>query len=207
MARRFGARVLGVLWRLERQKRGAWHYHCLVAFAPRKAPRIAALRTWASDSWAAVVGSGDPRHLRAGTQCRWVTGADDPARMAALQGYLAKYMAKAGPTLVDHATGAILPSGRCWGTWGDVPLTCLGAVEFTAAAYAEVLRRLNAKGAACGSWYLSSLSERWAGFALVGDGPGVLLDLVRGVAGVRLLPRFGATAAEVLAGGMAIMVA
>lgn len=96
----------GVLWRLEYQRRGAPHYHVLVfhvSFIPAD---------WLAESWYQVVGSGDSRHLAAGTQV---------ARVHTWRGasyYCAKYLAKT-------CEGADLPTGRMWGIRGEVPIDLL----------------------------------------------------------------------------------
>lgn len=88
------------VWRLEFQKRGAPHYHLLVFGVPSLPV------AWVSRSWYQVVGSGDPKHLAAGTQV---------ARVKSWRGvaaYASKYMAKIGG-------GSVLADvGRYWGVLG-----------------------------------------------------------------------------------------
>lgn len=70
------------VWRLEPQRRGAPHYHLLVFGLAMLA------KEWLSRTWFEVVGSGDERHLRAGTQVQRVKS------WRSVIGYAAKYLAK-----------------------------------------------------------------------------------------------------------------
>lgn len=57
------------LWFLEFQKRGAPHLHVLTdQIWPRKRCLVSALRSRTASTWYRIVGSGDARHLRAGTR-------------------------------------------------------------------------------------------------------------------------------------------
>jgi hypothetical protein len=94
---RFKRRYPGValFWRLEFQQRGAPHFHLLVFGLEQVSIE------WLSQAWYEVVGSGDHRHLQAGTQVQRVKSW----RMACY--YLAKYVAK-----VEAVSE---PTGRIWG--------------------------------------------------------------------------------------------
>lgn len=107
-----------VVWRLEPQRRGAPHYHCLVYNLPVLSDEI---RQWISSSWYMCVGSGDARHLRYGTDVRV---CNNPKMV---RSYLGKYIAKtqAAPVRCDD-DGVIDPAvdwstvGRWWGVrYGD----------------------------------------------------------------------------------------
>lgn len=88
------------VWRLEPQKRGAPHYHLLVF-------KLDALpREWLSRTWFEVVGSGDERHLRAGTQIQRVKSWRRVIR------YAAKYLAKDVGELPEGWRAGV---GRWWG--------------------------------------------------------------------------------------------
>lgn len=90
-----------IIWRLEFQRRGAPHFH-LIGWDLRVTH---ALRAWVSRAWYEVVGSGDERHLRAGTNVERVKS------WHSLTAYLSKYMAK-----VEAYDGpSPLPTGRIWG--------------------------------------------------------------------------------------------
>jgi hypothetical protein len=91
---------VSVLWRLEFQRRGAPHFHLFV-FGVRFLP-YALVGRW----WFEVVGSGDQKHLAAGTEVRRVQN-----RRKAIH-YVAKYMAKPDPECGER------PTGRVWGVRG-----------------------------------------------------------------------------------------
>lgn len=116
------------LWRLEVKPRQsgecvgqpAPHYHLLVwniALHPLL------FREWVKRAWWEVVGSGDPDHLQAGTQCDRVRSR----RHAAF--YVSKYAAKMGDVPVDPETGALIDVGRWWGRFGDLSLALSVVVE------------------------------------------------------------------------------
>jgi len=88
------------VWRLEPQQRGAPHYHLLVFGVPRLSIE------WLSRTWYEVVGSGDERHLRAGTQVQQV------ASWRRVIGYAAKYLAKEAADLPAEWRAGV---GRWWG--------------------------------------------------------------------------------------------
>jgi hypothetical protein len=85
------------VWRLELQERGAPHYHLLVFgvdFIPRD---------WLSGAWYEIVGSGDEKHLKAGTNVE---------KMKTKNGavwYCSKYMTKETEDDLQ---------GRAWGVMG-----------------------------------------------------------------------------------------
>jgi hypothetical protein len=108
LSRRFGKAAC--IWRKEYQKRGAPHYHLLLFLdlPPEQ------LRRWVSQAWYEVVGSGDERHLRAGTQVVLVKS------WRGARGYAAKYLGKieklqagANPALPE----GLEHTGRLWGVW------------------------------------------------------------------------------------------
>jgi hypothetical protein len=88
------------VWRLEPQRRGAPHYHLLV-FGVASLPKL-----WLSRTWFEVVGSGDERHLRAGTQVQAVES------WRGVIFYAAKYLAKAVEELPAEWRQGV---GRWWG--------------------------------------------------------------------------------------------
>lgn len=88
------------VWKLEFQSRGAPHFHLLV-FGPRWIDPL-----WLARSWFKTVGSGDPRHLVAGTQV---------VRVKSWRGvmfYASKYLGKVG---TDRSLQGV---GRFWGVVG-----------------------------------------------------------------------------------------
>jgi hypothetical protein len=88
------------VWRLEPQRRGAPHYHLLVFGVERVSIE------WLSATWFQVVGSGDERHLRAGTQVQRVQS------WRHVIGYAAKYLAKEAAELPAGWEAGV---GRWWG--------------------------------------------------------------------------------------------
>jgi len=94
----------GVIWRLEFQKRGAPHYHLLVWGVS-----YVELLIWVSKAWYEVVGSGDEKHLRAGTRVEWIRS------WRGVWSYVSKYVAKVGDGEDE------LEVGRWWGYWGELP--------------------------------------------------------------------------------------
>lgn len=93
-------------WKLEPQTRGAPHFHLLVVGASFMA------KDWLSRSWYEVVGSGDPKHLAAGTN---VQLAHSHRGVVA---YAAKYTAK-HQELPDSWQGGV---GRWWGIFNRAGL-------------------------------------------------------------------------------------
>lgn len=94
----------GAAWRLEFQKRGAPHYHIFVWGVPYEE-----LKAEIEVMWFEVVGSGDEKHLRAGTRVQYLNSSQ------VTKMYVSKYMTK---TEGCDPMGNI---GRCWGFWGKVP--------------------------------------------------------------------------------------
>lgn len=93
------------VWKMEPQKRGAPHFHIFVWGAP-----VCDLRAWVSLAWYQVVGSGDERHLRAGTQVKAVES------WRGVRSYSAKYIGKAQTKAEQLAEGWLYP-GRWWGVY------------------------------------------------------------------------------------------
>jgi hypothetical protein len=109
----------GVFWKMERQQRGAPHFHLLVynvAFIPIR---------WLAANWYQIVGSKDPLHLKAGTQVARVRSS----RQAVA--YAAKYLGKLGENGDNEAWG------RRWGIWNakQLPIKLVIAPLSTAAAH------------------------------------------------------------------------
>ena len=114
-------------WKLEFQARGAAHFHLLLLGYEGDVVR---LREWVARRWYELVGSGDERHLRAGTQT-------DAARgVAGAMCYLAKYVSKADQTLPGNF------SGRYWGRFNGaaLPVAPVTTVDLSASDSAKVSR-------------------------------------------------------------------
>lgn len=87
-----------IVWRLEFQKRGAPHFHLLVFGVERVDA------AWLSQAWYEIVGSGDEKHLKAGTQVQAVRD------FRGVLAYASKYIGKASEDAID--------CGRIWGVIG-----------------------------------------------------------------------------------------
>lgn len=102
----------GYLWFLEFQARGAPHYHVLIDWAmPRSRVEVKAFRFRLAAAWYRIVGSGDPRHLAAGTRVERVRKPDGAAR------YAVKYALKMRQKQVPEPYQNV---GRFWGCSRDV---------------------------------------------------------------------------------------
>jgi hypothetical protein len=116
-----------LVWRMELQRRGAPHFHLLVWGIPRVPI------SWLSRAWYEIVGSGDERHLRAGTQVAGIWN-DKKAFF-----YISKYVAKIG----DDVAAAAL--GRVWGVRGRqyIPAAVV-CIRLTRRQFYEVRRVIRA---------------------------------------------------------------
>jgi hypothetical protein len=94
------------LWFKEFQARGAPHFH---VFLPSPVPKETVARAWYD-----IVGSGDVRHLWAGTRTESLRNPQ------AAGAYAAKYAAKSLQKEVPDGFSSV---GRFWGTWGN-PAIC-----------------------------------------------------------------------------------
>lgn len=94
-------------WVLEYQTRGAPHFHLLARFP--QGWDIVRVRQWIALNWFEVVGSGDEKHLRAGTSAEYVNNSECAGWY--ISHYLGKEYQKAPPE------GVTLP-GRMWGMIG-----------------------------------------------------------------------------------------
>lgn len=165
------------VWRLEFQKRGAPHFHLLIFGVPHSARNM---RRWFKVAWYQVVGSGDLKHLEAGTQCDPILSRKHANR------YAAKYAAK-----VDHEP-TDQPTGRLWGHFGQLDQTSLFFCILTRQQTIEFRRLVVRWLASRGMRYGRRLSRMTAGkgFSVFGLGdesapfPGLptvvrMLDFVR----------------------------
>ena len=194
LQRRWGYRLKGGLWRLEVVPRksgehvGAMmpHYHVVLFWRDDFGPDLDAFREWVSRSWYETVNSGDAKHLQAGTQVVRARNRGG-AETGKLLTYLSKYLGKIAPKmLIDKTSGEILQTGRIWGQFGDLPTVTIAALRMTYPAYCELCERVATLGRAVGSWYLGAITERWRGFAVLGDGL-ALLELFDGIDGVEFI--------------------
>ena len=143
-----------MLWALERQKRGAWHFHLLTHWPPPgRSETWRSRRLWVSQSWAEVVaGAGrpvDPDHVAAGTRVDALVTAKKLALYVSKPGskkphlaaVIAAEIAKRGPQKAGSA------QGRWWGILGgpayqrSARVVALHLPPATAARLAEALRQ------------------------------------------------------------------
>ena len=148
----------GWFWRMEFQERGAPHFHLLIWGVPWL-PYF-----WVSRTWYEVVGSGDERHLRAGTRVEkvWSWGG--------VVVYCSKYIAKVDENVPDGWTG------RVWGYGGRVPFASVVELVFRGwdglAGFVRAVRRFLGWDVRLGKggWFFSSEPSRWLAL-LVGAPP------------------------------------
>lgn len=111
------------LWFLEFQRRGAPHIHLLTSsLFPKDRQDGKSLRFRVSACWYRVVGSGDTRHLGAGTRVERVRTHEGARR------YAVKYAMKMKQKLVPPAYRNV---GRFWGASRDVKPLPEGFVRCT----------------------------------------------------------------------------
>ena len=119
------------IWCIERQARGAWHFHLIVRWpAPpvRAAGGWAGRLRWVSRTWAEVVagdGVPDPDHLRAGTRC------DRLVTVASLGKYVSKPGSKAATSSPARELSKRVQKGAGQGRWWGV----LGRQAYSEAAH------------------------------------------------------------------------
>lgn len=102
-----------LLWFLEFQQRGAPHVHILAdSMVPTDDKSRSGLRFRVSAAWYRIVGSGDFRHLQAGTRTERIRSLEGGRR------YAVKYAMKMRQKLVPDAYQNV---GRFWGCTRDVP--------------------------------------------------------------------------------------
>jgi len=111
------------IWKLEFQQRGAPHYHLLVWGLSIHCKQLI------SKLWYEVVGSGDEKHLKAGTQVQKIRS------WRGVMSYASKYMGKL-------ETGEQGLSGRFWGVSGRgaIPWSAIEKYEVFPAQVVQAMR-------------------------------------------------------------------
>ena len=169
--------VRGGVWRLETTERRtgpdrgtlAPHFHLAVFWADP--PDLGEFSSWVATAWNDVVG-GDAAHLEHGSHVQEAANVRG-SEHGKLISYLGKGFASTQPSPV--------PTGRLWGVWGSLPTARIATLDLPPAAYSELTRRLRERGEEVGSWYLASLSPRWRGFTVWGDGQLLADELLDGL--------------------------
>ncbi len=143
MGRAFDKNRLAILWKLEPQKRGAPHYHLLIygLAEVHKTTGWGQLLWWVSRNWYEVVGSGDGKHLQAGTRVEKIR-----SRRGAMF-YASKYLSK-----VDHEKWEDLDVGRFWGVYfrDNLPLGEAQVVTLTDIEAKVLIRYMRKKAGMSG---------------------------------------------------------
>ena len=102
---------LRAVWKLEFQGRGAPHFHLAITGGED----IEQVKAWTSNAWYRIVGSGDLRHLEAGTQVQSLQG--NPA--AYFAGYVG--LSKGSKEYQHKVPDNYENVGRFWGSWNVAP--------------------------------------------------------------------------------------
>lgn len=138
---------LACVWKLEFQRRGAPHFHLLVAPPHGMTSNGENFRTWLSRSWAEIVAHPDhdeyKKHLAAGTGIDWNEGlrSTDPKRVAVYFTKHGSFAAKEYQHCVPEPwTKPGQGPGRFWGYWVLEPAT--STVEITAEDALKAARTL-----------------------------------------------------------------
>jgi hypothetical protein len=116
-------RGVGAFWFLEFQQRGAPHFHL---FMNGEVDKISL-----SEAWYKIVGSGDEKHLRAGTNVERIR------KPHAIASYAAKYAAKVEQKTVPEGYEQV---GRFWGTFGGVKVVPVETVTGNRVKMAPLVR-------------------------------------------------------------------
>ena len=172
--RRFTARLqyhfpglLGFIWRLEFQARGAPHFHLLLCWKIGQRPQENWFTTWAAAAWnACIEAQGDRDHLKHGA--KFINVQEGKGGVGAILGYMAKEMGKTDQSFLRDEDGEPLQTGRTWGVCGDIPMGPEMTIELTQEEWTLFCSRVASFGVGKG-WYLGSINDAWPGFFLLGS--------------------------------------
>lgn len=137
-------------------------------------PETGGLQAWAAANWNEIVEPGDAAHLAHGVTVIPIRNREG-AHLRRLMRYLGKYMAKGTGRIVSTATGEVLPIGRVWGVWGELPQEVVAQVVAGWEQWVKLTRRIRRWGK--GSRYLRHLTANRNGWRVLYDGY-LLVDLV-----------------------------
>jgi hypothetical protein len=172
--------VLGGVWILEFQNRGAPHFHVVIVWRGDP-PRLQPFRRWVGDAWNAIAEPGDETARMVGTSVDRLV-MHDRGGVARVMQYLAKYLGKdRQKRRLDRTTGQVLPTGRMWSQFLTIPQDERKSLLFDHAGASTFLRRLRRWGKR--SRYISGMGKRYHGGILFGD-PAIWLQLLRGIPAV-----------------------
>lgn len=163
----------GAFWRMELKKRLSGpsqgllvpHFHLLV-FGLKPEERVK-FRHWLKWSWWRIVGSGDRKHLKAGTQADPITTRKHATR------YAAKYAAKAAD---DQDSTLVLfqgwnSPGRFWGWFGNLDFQAAAEFVLSSPGHVDLKRLVRAWLRSQGKGYAKRLARidvnyGWSAFGL-----------------------------------------
>jgi hypothetical protein len=173
------------VWVEEFQQRGAVHFHLIMCFDSQI--DLYCFRSWLSRSWYEVVDSGDPQHLKAGTQAVPVF---TKRGVGSLMGYLAGEMGKIKQVRPTDEHGELIETGRTWGFWykDRMPFETLAVVVFETREAWETFKGSVAMYYHGKCAYLAHVHEYawWGGALLYGSGRHLFMKLIDGIPGVSL---------------------
>jgi len=135
-----GNPIIGAIWRLEAQKRGAPHYHMLLWHRMPDMDQELALKDfegWLQKVWYRIVGSEDPKHLEHGVKVEPITTKEAKRKVMI---YLGKYLGKDSV----HPKSQVYkhPVGRHWGVWNKAELLVEPQTSYISQDQYKTLRRI-----------------------------------------------------------------
>jgi len=144
------------IWKLELQRRGAPHFHIVVAF--EVAANKTDFRAWTMNAWHECIRTHDTQHAHVGTDARPLY----TEQHGKVLNYIVKYIGK--PSVYDGE----VKIGRCWGKWGNLQSDPIATFKFVYQTdWYEFVRRVRRWGKR--SNYLSKL-RGLHGVTIVGRG-------------------------------------
>ena len=139
---------LGYIWRLERQSRGAPHFHLFIWGASYHE-----MIKYVSQIWYEVCGSGDSQHLCAGTNVERIREKNG------IIFYVSKYLSK-----MDNKE-KIEDCGRIWGYGGEIPFADCIEYKITRQQAYKLLRYLRRRIKYVSNYglrnFIINYPERW----------------------------------------------
>lgn len=172
----FADRFVCVIHRKEFQRRGAPHYHCLLLLN-REVP-VSLMRAYVRRWWTFEVGEFLTTDTPVWTHVDRLR-LEERKGLEALLRYVSGYLAKAEQAKrVNRETGEVLPTGRMWGCFGELPIEAgriFELVDDQVVVWCRRVRRLFR-----GSRWLGKCNVGWSSYLVFGE-PGRFLSLLRGL--------------------------